>query len=90
MPNRGGERKKSKQPTQKQPARLNEAKKLVAPVVIIVVLFLGAIGMRGIFLNRTAHALGGPYTLIDTHGHTITERQFQGRYTLIYFDTRTA
>ncbi|MDI6653889.1 SCO family protein [Gluconobacter japonicus] len=85
MQNRGGKRKKPKQPTQKQPARLSEAKKLVAPVVIIAVLFLGAIGMRGIFLNRAAHALGGPYTLIDTHGRTITERQFQGRYTLIYF-----
>ncbi|GEK97417.1 SCO family protein [Gluconobacter kanchanaburiensis] len=54
-------------------------------MVIIAILFLGAIGMRGIFLNRASHALGGPYTLIDTHGHTVTESHFQGRYTLIYF-----
>lgn len=85
MPNRGGGRKKLKQPIQKQPARFNEARKLIAPALIIALLFLGAIGMRGIFLNRASAALGGPYTLIDMHGHPLTERQFQGRYTLIYF-----
>ncbi|MDE7540969.1 SCO family protein [Gluconobacter sphaericus] len=85
MQNRNGGRRKIKQPVQKQSARLSEAKKRVAPVLIIAVLFLGAIGMRGIFLNRASATLGGPYTLIDMHGHPLTERQFQGRYTLIYF-----
>ncbi|MBS1098509.1 SCO family protein [Gluconobacter sphaericus] len=85
MPNRNGGRRKIKQPVQKQSARLSEAKKRVAPVLIIAVLFLGAIGMRGIFLNRASATLGGSYTLIDMHGHSLTERQFQGRYTLIYF-----
>ncbi|UMM07910.1 SCO family protein [Gluconobacter frateurii] len=85
MPNRNGERKKAKQSLPKKPDRLNEARKVLAPVMIIAVLLLGAIGMRSILLNRASHALGGPYTLIDTQGHTITERQFQGRYTLIYF-----
>jgi len=85
MPNRNGGRRKIKQPVQKQSARLSEAKKRVAPVLIIAVLFLGAIGMRGVFLNRASATLGGSYTLIDMHGHSLTERQFQGRYTLIYF-----
>ncbi|MBS1095803.1 SCO family protein [Gluconobacter wancherniae] len=85
MPNRGGGRKKIKKPVQKQPARLNEAKKLFAPALIIAALFLGATGIRGMLLNRAAPTLGGPYTLIDMHGHPVTERQFQGRYTLIYF-----
>jgi len=85
MPNRGRGRKKLKQPVQKQPARLNEAKKLFAPALIIAALFLGATGIRGMLLNRAAPTLGGPYTLIDMHGHPLTERQFQGRYTLIYF-----
>ena len=85
MQNRNGGRRKIKQPVQKQSARLSEAKKRVAPVLIIAVLFLGAIGMRGIFLNRASATLGGSYTLIDMHGHPLTERQFQGRYTLIYF-----
>ncbi|GBR54858.1 SCO family protein [Gluconobacter sphaericus] len=85
MQNRNGGRRKIKQPVQKQSARLSEAKKRVAPVLIIAVLFLGAIGMRGIFLKRASATLGGSYTLIDMHGHPLTERQFQGRYTLIYF-----
>lgn len=85
MPNLNGGRKKPKQTVKKKPFRLNEAKKLVAPVVIITGLFLGAIGMRGVFLNRASATLGGPYTLIDMHGHPLTERQFRGRYTLIYF-----
>ncbi|QQX90184.1 SCO family protein [Gluconobacter sphaericus] len=85
MQNRNGGRRKIKQPVQKQSARLSEAKKRVAPVLIIAVLFLGAIGMRGIFLKRASATLGGSYTLIDMHGHPLAERQFQGRYTLIYF-----
>jgi len=85
MPNQDGGRKKPRRPTPKQPTRYNEAKKLLAPVLIVAVLFLGAIGMRGVFLHRASATLGGPYSLIDMHGHPLTERQFKGRYTLIYF-----
>lgn len=85
MTKHGGGRKKPKQLIQKQSTRFKNAKKLIAPMSIIAVLFLGAIGMRGILLNRASATLGGPYTLIDMHGHPLTERQFHGRYTLIYF-----
>jgi len=30
-------------------------------------------------------AIGGPFTLIDGAGHTVTDRDLRGRYTLIYF-----
>jgi protein SCO1/2 len=32
-----------------------------------------------------AVAVGGPFNLIDQHGATVTEADFRGRYTLIYF-----
>ena len=30
-------------------------------------------------------AIGGPFTLIDQHGRTVTDRAFAGRYRIMYF-----
>lgn len=30
-------------------------------------------------------AIGGPFTLIDQHGRTVTDRDFAGRYRIVYF-----
>jgi len=40
--------------------------------------------------TKTAHQntkalIGGPFTLIDTHGTPVTQKNFQGKYMLIYF-----
>lgn len=34
--------------------------------------------------NATA-SIGGPFTLIDQHGRTVTDRDFRGRWLLVYF-----
>lgn len=65
--------------------RAERAKKVLAPFLIICMFFAGALGLRAVLLNRSSHVLGGPYALIDTHGNNITQRDFHGRYTLIYF-----
>jgi protein SCO1/2 len=43
-------------------------------------------GASGPNVTTTGKALiGGPFTLIDQHGKTVTDRDFRGRYMLIFF-----
>jgi len=56
------------------------------PVAAIVGLILaGAFGLRSLLMMPASHPIGGPYTLVDTQGHEVTQARFHGRYTLIYF-----
>lgn len=48
-------------------------------------LLLAAAGLRTLVLDRPHATIGGPYALTDDHGHAITQADFHGRYTLIYF-----
>jgi protein SCO1/2 len=32
-----------------------------------------------------AYQIGGPFTLLDSHGKTVTDRDFRGKYLLVYF-----
>ncbi|MBS1004541.1 SCO family protein [Acetobacter thailandicus] len=60
-------------------------KKIFPLLGIIVLLFSGSAGLR-IFLTSQRHTqIGGPYTLVNSHGQTISQAAFEGHYTLLYF-----
>ena len=59
--------------------------------VLAVAVLLGASGglftvIRSDLGEQAAQArVGGPFQLIDTRNHRVTERDFRGRYLLVYF-----
>lgn len=66
-------------------SRRQEWKKIFPLLGIILFLFSGAAGLR-IFLTSQEHTqIGGPYTLVNGQGQTVTQAAFEGRYTLLYF-----
>jgi protein SCO1/2 len=66
-------------------------------VGVIVIAATGALGFyafvpsgagptsAGIQDSASAPTIGGPFTLVDHNGKTITEREFRGKFMLIYF-----
>ncbi|GBR05300.1 SCO family protein [Acetobacter oeni] len=52
---------------------------------VALVLLTGATGLRTLLMSQHRSAVGGPYALIDGHGHPVSQADFRGRYTLIYF-----
>lgn len=62
-----------------------EWKKFLPFFSIILALLCGSAALR-VFLTSQHHGqIGGPYTLTNDQGQTITQRNFQGHYTLLYF-----
>lgn len=70
--------------------------RIVQTVAIIVTVLIVAIGGRfllmgggegvtGMTTSPAAAAIGGPFTLVDGQGETVTEKDFAGQYTLVYF-----
>lgn len=55
-------------------------------ILALVTLFLlaGAIGFR-MLLSGHHESIGGAYTLFDTQGRKVTQDNFRGRYTALYF-----
>jgi len=51
----------------------------------VAVAMLAALGARDLIVRSTAPVLGGPYSLTDAAGHRVTQADFRGRETLIYF-----
>lgn len=45
----------------------------------------GTAGMSGTVVSSGTASIGGPYTLIDQNGRTVTEAEFIGRPQLLYF-----
>lgn len=59
---------------------------------IVAAVLLVAIGGRYLLLNPMAPpdvsgsaAIGGPFTLVNGDGETVTEQDFRGKYMLVYF-----
>ncbi|MGB0696863.1 MAG: SCO family protein [Rhodospirillaceae bacterium] len=63
--------------------------KILGPLVAIVVVLVVGIGARFLpDLTSTTGgeaAIGGPFTLVDASGQTVTEENYEGRYQLFYF-----
>jgi protein SCO1 len=64
--------------------------------VIVAVFLIGALGGaallvlsrggQGPMVEATGEALiGGPFTLVDQTGRTVTDQDFRGRYMLVFF-----
>jgi protein SCO1 len=63
---------------------------LIALAVALTLLLVAGLGVLGYerFADPSDSGLpkiGGPFTLVDGAGQTVTDQQFRGRYMLIYF-----
>ncbi len=62
--------------------------RLLLPVAGFAVMLLAG-GGAWLAMSRdvgmSVGGIGGPFTLVDGDGHTVTDRDFQGRYLLVYF-----
>ena len=52
--------------------------------LVIAVLLIGAGGFLW-FSGNTGPTVGGPFTLVNGNGQTVTEQAFRGKYMLVYF-----
>lgn len=69
--------------------------RIVQTIAILATVLLVALGGRYLLMgggdgvsgmsNGPSAAIGGPFTLTDGSGQTVTEADFQGQYMLIYF-----
>ena len=55
------------------------------PVLIVLALLAAASGLRGFVTSNRTQRPGGPWSLTDTSGRTVTQAAFHGHPTLIYF-----
>lgn len=69
--------------------------RIVQTIAILATVLLVALGGRYLLMgggdggsgmsNGASAAIGGPFTLTDGSGQTVTEADFQGQYMLVYF-----
>ncbi len=64
--------------------------RLVLVLSVLVVLVVGGLAGRHYWAalvggEHNTAAIGGPFTLIDHHGKTVTNADFQGKLMLVYF-----
>ena len=53
--------------------------------LVVTVLILGSGAFIWLSQGGTASFIGGPFTLVDGAGRQITDRDFRGKYMLVYF-----
>jgi protein SCO1/2 len=64
-------------------------KRWITSFIALAAVLLIAVGLRLLVSggggDHAAPAIGGPFTLVDGDGRTVTEATFKGRFMLIYF-----
>jgi protein SCO1/2 len=53
--------------------------------LVVAVLILGTGAFIWLSQGGTASFVGGPFALVDGTGKTVTDRDFRGKYMLVYF-----
>src|SRR5262245_3135672 len=53
--------------------------------LVVAVLLLGTGAFVWLSGNGTVSLVGGPFTLLDGNGKQVTDRDFRGKYLLVYF-----
>lgn len=85
----GGSSGEVRKPTQRQPPRIALAAAMLGALVI-----LGSAAFLALELHDNAHgvsgtllgsAIGGPFTLVDQDGKTVTNTALEGKWLLVYF-----
>jgi protein SCO1 len=57
----------------------------VAAFLVVLLAGVGAWFAMSHDVGGTVAGIGGPFTLEDGNGHTVTDQSFRGRYLLVYF-----
>ena len=60
---------------------------VVSVIALVLVAFLAGRHYWGMIAgeDNTGAAIGGPFTLVDTRGQTVTDADFRGQFMLVYF-----
>ena len=53
--------------------------------LLVALLLLGTGAFLWLNGDAGAPVVGGPFTLVSGDGHTVTDRDFRGKYLLVYF-----
>ncbi|CAA7617243.1 SCO family protein [Magnetospirillum sp. UT-4] len=68
---------------------MKNARTTIIAVVAVVVVVAVALGARLAVWSGSDHggggAIGGPFTLVNQDGRTVTDQDFRGRWMLVYF-----
>lgn len=60
-------------------------RRFVSIASLAIVLVLVAVGGAWLFAGSEAPTLGGPFNLVDGEGKPVSDRDFRGRFMLVYF-----
>jgi cytochrome oxidase Cu insertion factor (SCO1/SenC/PrrC family) len=74
--------------TQVRPPADRTRARMVLPFAVIGLLLALTLFGAGLFMllgGGSGTAIGGPFTLVNGNGQTVTDRSFRGKYMLVYF-----